>query len=141
MHEHYEHSEFLTDGPWLVIGLVAGLIVLGAILWFFLRDRLRPPAGPVKSDVNPLPAEPAVAPQETAPVEAGQRQSLSGVAGEIFDMLRLHGGRMTQLEIAKDLGVDQEEIAEPLDMLEARGCIERRWDGEKKTFGVAASQG
>jgi hypothetical protein len=34
-----------------------------------------------------------------------------------------------------------EEDAEALDTVEARGSIERRWDGQKRKFRMAASEG
>lgn len=145
MHENYEQSEFINGlGPWLLIAVVAGLIGLGVGLWFFLKKRSGPPAttgNQPKGDEETAPAGTTVPPQEPAPVQPSGGQSLSPEQSEIFNMLRLPGGAMTQLEIAEQLPVDQEEIAETLDILEARGTIERRWDGQQRTFSVVATQG
>jgi hypothetical protein len=141
MHEHYEHSEFVTGGAWLLIAIVAVLVGLGALLWFWFWNRPQPPAKQPEGEEKPQPEKATESPKDAVPTEKSGGQSLTGVAGEIFNMLRLHGGSMTQLEIAQEVGVEQEEIAETLDILEARGCIERRWNGEKSTFRVSVAEG
>src|SRR5690606_17969326 len=50
-------TDTLAEVPWFAPALLAGLVALGALLWFVARPRLATPSWPWRIDPEPLPPE------------------------------------------------------------------------------------
>jgi hypothetical protein len=122
MHGLYEHSEFISGGPWLVVVVLAGLGGLGIIIWLLFRNRWRGTSS-LTRDTDQKPST---------------EGALSWEEQTILALVRQNGGPMSQSEIAGCLPmIGADEIAKALKSLETMKLAGRKWDAEKKTFNVA----
>jgi hypothetical protein len=67
-----------------------------------------------------------------------ERKSLPREQREVLSMLRQHGGKMVQTEIADNIAGDIDYVIGLLMELEKKAKISRNWDAEKGVYLVSA---
>lgn len=68
-----------------------------------------------------------------------EKKSLPREQWEVLSMLRQHGGKMVQTEVADNIAGDVDYVVDILMELERKAKINRYWDAEKGAYLVCAA--
>jgi uncharacterized membrane protein len=104
----------LTHEPWAIALFIVGIVIIIALLIWFIHRRT------VASDG----------------LTTKERKELPNEQKEILSMLRQHGGPMMQTGLVDIMPYDLDDAVEILKEMESRGLIHRQWKSEKGTYEI-----